>query len=46
LMDRMGTTEEVARLCLFIAAEASFTTGVDHIVSGGAELGYGRKNGR
>ena len=45
LMDRMGTAEEVGRLCLFIAAEASFTTGVDHIVSGGAELGYGRKNG-
>jgi NAD(P)-dependent dehydrogenase (short-subunit alcohol dehydrogenase family) len=45
-MDRMGTAEEVGRLCLFIAAEASFTTGVDHIVSGGAELGYGRKNRR
>ena len=45
LMARMGTIEEVGRLCLFIAAEASFTTGVDHIVSGGAELGYGRKNG-
>jgi NAD(P)-dependent dehydrogenase (short-subunit alcohol dehydrogenase family) len=45
LMGRMGTAEEVGRLCLFIAAEASFSTGVDHIVSGGAELGYGRKNG-
>ncbi len=44
LMDRMGTIEEVGRLCLFIAAEASFTTGVDHVISGGAELGYGRKN--
>ncbi|HKA17078.1 MAG TPA: SDR family oxidoreductase, partial [Blastocatellia bacterium] len=44
LMDRMGTIEEVGRLCLFIAADATFTTGVDHIVSGGAELGYGRKN--
>jgi len=43
-LDRMGTIEEVGRLCLFIAAEATFTTGVDHIVSGGAELGYGRKN--
>jgi NAD(P)-dependent dehydrogenase (short-subunit alcohol dehydrogenase family) len=43
LIGRMGTAEEVGRLCLFIAAEASFTTGVDHIVSGGAELGYGRK---
>ena len=32
------------RLCLYIAAEATFTTGVDHILSGGAELGYGRKS--
>ena len=44
LMGRMGTTEEAAKLCLFIAAEATFTTGVDHIISGGAELGYGRKS--
>lgn len=43
VMGRMGTIEEVGRLCLFIAADASFTTGVDHIISGGAELGYGRK---
>jgi len=44
LMGRMGTIEEVGKLCLFIAAEATFTTGVDHIISGGAELGYGRKS--
>ena len=44
-LGRMGTSEEVGRLCLFIAAEATFTTGVDHIISGGAELGYGQKNG-
>jgi NAD(P)-dependent dehydrogenase (short-subunit alcohol dehydrogenase family) len=43
-MGRMGTPEEAGRLCLFIAADASFTTGVDHILSGGAELGYGRKS--
>jgi NAD(P)-dependent dehydrogenase (short-subunit alcohol dehydrogenase family) len=43
LLGRMGTIEEAGRLCLFIAAEATFTTGVDHILSGGAELGYGRK---
>ncbi len=42
-LGRMGTTEEAGRLCLFIAAEATFTTGVDHILSGGAELGYARK---
>jgi len=43
VMARMGRVEEVGRLCLFIAADASFTTGVDHIISGGAELGYGNK---
>lgn len=43
VLGRMGTPEEVGRLCVFIAAEATFTTGVDHIISGGAELGYGRK---
>jgi NAD(P)-dependent dehydrogenase (short-subunit alcohol dehydrogenase family) len=44
LLGRMGDVEEVARLCLFIASEATFTTGVDHIISGGAELGYARKS--
>ncbi len=44
LLGRMGTLEETGRLCLFIAAEATFTTGVDHILSGGAELNYGRKS--
>jgi NAD(P)-dependent dehydrogenase (short-subunit alcohol dehydrogenase family) len=43
LLGRMGTIEEAGRLCLFIAAEATFTTGVDHVLSGGAELAYGRK---
>ena len=43
LLGRMGTIEEVGKLCVFIAAEATFTTGVDHLISGGAELGYGRK---
>jgi NAD(P)-dependent dehydrogenase (short-subunit alcohol dehydrogenase family) len=44
IMGRMGTPEEVGHLCLFLAAEATFTTGVDHLISGGAELGYGRKS--
>src|SRR2546423_10846435 len=44
LVGRMGQVEEVGRLCLFIAAEATFTTGADHIISGGAELGYGQKS--
>ena len=42
-MARMASAHEVARACLYLAAEATFTTGTDHIVSGGAELGYGRK---
>ena len=43
LLGRMGTIEEAGKLCLFLASEATFTTGVDHILSGGAELAYGRK---
>lgn len=43
LLGRMGTIEEAGKLCLFLAAEATFTTGVDHLLSGGAELSYGRK---
>jgi NAD(P)-dependent dehydrogenase (short-subunit alcohol dehydrogenase family) len=46
LLGRMGTIDEVGKLCLFLAAEATFTTGVDHIISGGAELGYGSKSRR
>ncbi|MCM3901518.1 MAG: SDR family oxidoreductase [Pyrinomonadaceae bacterium] len=46
LLGRMGTIEEVGKLCLFLASEATFTTGVDHIISGGAELGYGPKSRR
>lgn len=43
VMGRFGTLEESGRLCLFIAADATYTTGVDHILSGGSELGYGAK---
>jgi len=44
LLGRTGTVEEAGRLCLFLAVGATFTTGVDHILSGGAELAYGRKS--
>ncbi len=40
---RMGTAAEVGALAVFLAAQAGFTTGVDHLLSGGAELGYGLK---
>ena len=46
LLGRMGTIEEAGLLCLHLAADATFTTGVDHILSGGAELAYGRKTRR
>jgi NAD(P)-dependent dehydrogenase (short-subunit alcohol dehydrogenase family) len=46
LLGRMGTIQEAGRLCLFLAADATFTTGVDHVLSGGAELGYGKKTRR
>ena len=42
-LGRMGSPREAGLLCLYLAADATFTTGVDHILSGGAELGYGRK---
>jgi NAD(P)-dependent dehydrogenase (short-subunit alcohol dehydrogenase family) len=46
LLGRMVTIEETGLLCLYLAADATFTTGVDHIISGGAELAYGRKTRR
>ena len=43
LLGRMGTIEEAGQLCLYLAAEGTFITGVDIPLSGGAELNYGRK---
>ena len=44
VMGRSGTIEEVGQLCLFLSSDAaSFLTGVEIIISGGAELGYGVK---
>ena len=44
LLGRMGTPAEAGKLCLFIAAEATFSTGTDFLLTGGAELSYGRKS--
>lgn len=44
LNGRFGTIEECGQLCLYLAAEATFLTGVDVPISGGAELNYGMKN--
>jgi len=43
-LGRCATIEEVGRVCLFLASDsASFLTGIELLVSGGAELGYGKK---
>lgn len=44
VMGRSGTIEETGQVCLFLASEAaSFLTGIELIISGGAELSYGVK---
>jgi len=43
-LGRSGTIEEVGYACLFLASDSSwFITGIDLILSGGAELGFGPK---
>lgn len=44
LLGRLGTPEECGKACLFLAADATFCTGLDLGVTGGAELSYGVKN--
>uniref|UniRef100_A0A0B6ZL27 17-beta-hydroxysteroid dehydrogenase 14 n=1 Tax=Arion vulgaris TaxID=1028688 RepID=A0A0B6ZL27_9EUPU len=44
LLGRFGTPEECGLVCLFLAADATFCTGININVSGGAELDYGNKN--
>lgn len=44
LLGRMGTEAECGLAALFLAADASFCTGVDLLLSGGAELNYGVKS--
>ncbi|XP_029440055.1 LOW QUALITY PROTEIN: 17-beta-hydroxysteroid dehydrogenase 14 [Rhinatrema bivittatum] len=44
LIGRMGTPEECAQAALYLAAEGTFCTGIDLILSGGAELNYANKN--
>jgi NAD(P)-dependent dehydrogenase (short-subunit alcohol dehydrogenase family) len=44
LLGRMGTIEEAGKMCLYIAADATFSTGTDFLLTGGAELAYGRKS--
>lgn len=44
LLGRMGTVEECANAALFLAAEGTFCTGIDILLTGGAELNYANKN--
>ncbi|XP_071966512.1 L-fucose dehydrogenase isoform X4 [Engystomops pustulosus] len=44
LLGRMGTPEECANAALFLAAEGTFCTGIDILLTGGAELNYANKN--
>ncbi|XP_047212619.1 17-beta-hydroxysteroid dehydrogenase 14-like [Girardinichthys multiradiatus] len=44
LMGRMGTEAECGVAAVFLAADATFCTGIDLILSGGAELNYGLKS--
>ncbi|CAC5368807.1 17-beta-hydroxysteroid dehydrogenase 14 [Mytilus coruscus] len=44
LLGRRGTAEECGMTSLYLASDATFSTGIDIHVSGGAELNYACKN--
>lgn len=44
LMGRFGTAEEMGKACMFLAADATFSTGTSTVVSGGAELNFSKKS--
>ncbi|KAK9534620.1 hypothetical protein VZT92_007053 [Zoarces viviparus] len=44
LLGRFGTAAECGLAALYLAADATFCTGIDLVVSGGAELDYGVKS--
>ncbi|XP_054850067.1 uncharacterized short-chain type dehydrogenase/reductase y4vI-like [Eublepharis macularius] len=44
LMGRLGTPEEVALGILYLAADGTFCTGFNLMLSGGAEVGFGKKS--
>lgn len=43
LLGRMGSEAESGQAALYLAADATFCTGIDLLLSGGAELNYGEK---
>lgn len=44
LLGRMGTEAECGQAAIYLAADAAFCTGIDLLLSGGAELDYGEKS--
>ncbi|XP_054850073.1 17-beta-hydroxysteroid dehydrogenase 14-like [Eublepharis macularius] len=44
LLGRFGTPEEVALGVLYLAADGTFCTGFNLVISGGAEVGFGTKD--
>nr|XP_023968881.1 17-beta-hydroxysteroid dehydrogenase 14 isoform X3 [Chrysemys picta bellii] len=44
LLGRMGTPEECALAVMYLVADGTFCTGIDLLLSGGAELAYGPKS--
>ena len=42
-MNRLGSPDEIAMACLYLAADATYSTGVNLIASGGSDLGFGLK---
>lgn len=40
----MGTEAECGQAAIYLAADATFCTGIDLLLSGGAELDYGEKS--
>jgi len=43
LIPRLGSTEEIAKSCLFLVRDATYVTGHNLMVTGGLECGYGYK---
>ncbi|XP_015280691.1 PREDICTED: 17-beta-hydroxysteroid dehydrogenase 14-like [Gekko japonicus] len=44
LIQRLGAPEEVALAALYLASDGTFCTGLNLLISGGAEVGFGIKN--
>lgn len=43
-IQRIGKPREIGLACLFLAVDATFTTGEELMCTGGSEIGYGNKN--